>query len=179
MGVSILQSKAHLIARNAETGAILKQATAINILQGAKNKVAGIRMGLIGIMTKSLKALTGETLGSIRLAFSLNKLTAAKLLVAGAAKKMKVAFLAAGKAILAMMAKLLISPLGLILALGSIIIALKKISEATDTTNPTIAEFQIRIKKASAALKEIIEGIKEFFGRIIRGEGILGKFFKV
>jgi aromatic ring-opening dioxygenase catalytic subunit (LigB family) len=106
-------------------------------------------------------------------------LAAATKKVALAARAKAIAFLQAGKAMLAMMIKLALSPMALILALGGIIIALKKISEATDTTNPMIAEFQIRIKKASEALKKIIENIKEFFGRLMAGEGISGKFFKM
>lgn len=88
------------------------------------------------------------------------------------------AFVAAGAKILAIMAKLLLSPLALLVAIGGIVLALKKMADATDTTNPKVAEWQIRIKKASQALQNIIQRIKDFFTNLRDGDSFASKFFR-
>jgi TP901 family phage tail tape measure protein len=122
--------------------------------------------------------LTGFRFSMIKTIALQKKQSVAQVMVGLTAKKMGTSFVLAGKKMLLMMAKLLVSPLALIVAIGGIVIALKKISEATDTTNPTIAEFQIRIKKAAEALKNIVQRIKDFFTNLINGEGIAAKFFQ-
>jgi uncharacterized coiled-coil protein SlyX len=179
MGTSLVQKAKDIVLTNQQTGAISKQVAVRNMLGAAKTKGLGFLKPLITAYTIEKQKIQSLNLVLTKKQLLMNRLSAHYPKVALGAKKMGAGFVAAGKKILVMMAKLLASPLVLLVALGGIVVALKKISEATDTTNPMIAEFQIRIKKASAALKEIIEGIKEFFGRIMRGEGILGKFFKV
>jgi TP901 family phage tail tape measure protein len=135
------------------------------ILMGKSANFASVAM--YGLRMSQLKALAAAKGVSVANLLATKSFT---LLGKGA--------VAAGKKILIVMAKLAVSPLALIIALGSIVIALKKISEATDTTNPTIAEFQIRIKKAADALKNIVQRIKDFFGNLINGSGLASKMFQ-
>lgn len=178
-----------MISLNALKAAGVKAGIAYNI---ALNKVSlamtGVRLSAI----KQAASLKGVSVASYMAStavkfFAITTKSGSKASIAMAlatklaglgAKKMALGFAAAGKKILITMLKLAVSPLALIMALGAIVIALKKISEATDTTNPTIAEFQIRIKKAADALKNIVQRIKDFFGNLMNGSGLASQMFQ-
>ena len=188
---NLAQQKAELASRTA--GVAMGKQVAVQEFgrQAAlKNALANSKLGLSfaslkkSILAKKLAlststiAMQWQTASAAKAQGVLTGLQAAQFKTAIAAQAMGKAFVAAGTKILVIMSKLLLSPLGLVVAIGGIILALKKMADATDTVNPTVAEWQIRIKKANEALKNIIKAIKDFFTNLMTGNGIAARFFQ-
>jgi TP901 family phage tail tape measure protein len=132
----------------------------------------------IFILKKYTRVLDGNTFAGIKKIAVDKKMSVTQVLVGITAKAAGKAVAKASLTMIKAMAKLLLSPMALVIALGGIVLALKKMADATDTTNPMVAEFQIRIKKAAKVLQDMVKKIKEFFGNLMNGQGILSGFFR-
>lgn len=132
----------------------------------------------IFILKKYTRVLDGSTFAGIKKIAVDKNVSVTQVLVGMTAKAAGNAVAKASLKMMKAMAKLLLSPMALVIALGSIVLALKKMADATDTTNPMVAEFQIRIKKAADALKNIVKRVKDFFGNLINGSGLAAKMFQ-
>ena len=140
MGASLVQKAKDIALTNQQTGAISKQAAVRNMLGAAKTKGLGFLKPLITAYTIEKQKIQSLNLVLTKKQLILNRLSAYYPKVALGAQKMGVAFATAGKKILVVMAKLIASPLVLLFALGGIVLALKKMADATDTVNPKVAE---------------------------------------
>lgn len=67
-----------------------------------------------------------------------------------------------------MLASFLLSPAGIVLVIIGLIVAFKKIREATDTTNPTIARLKVAFDRVARGVNNFVKAIADFLVPLLK-----------
>lgn len=83
------------------------------------------------------------------------------------------------KAQLALIKAMLMTPLGLLVFVGALVIGFKKLMGATDTTNATVARLQVAFHAIGRSIKNLVKFLVDGTKALFEFLGPLGKVLKI